>query len=160
VIADRTAPRVDVGDAAPDFTLLDEAGREVRLADFAGRPLVLFFYPKDDTAGCTVEVCAFRDAYDEFVAAGAEVAGVSSDPVASHERFARRHGLPYRLLSDEGGALRARFGVPKTLGLLPGRVTYVIDGDGVVRHVFASQVQLRAHVREALATVREVVRRG
>jgi peroxiredoxin Q/BCP len=147
-------PAVRVGDRAPDFELPDAAGRPVRLADFRGRKsVVLYFYPKDDTPGCSKEGCAFRDAYEDFQSAGAEVIGVSSDSAESHARFAAKYRLPFLLLSDRGGEVRKRYGVPQTLGLLPGRVTFVIDRDGVVRHVFNSQLQAERHVREAMGSL-------
>lgn len=143
------------GDRAPAFTLEDQDGRPVALADFRGRKnVVVYFYPKDDTPGCTREACAFRDHYEAFLDAGAEVLGISSDPPASHERFAARHRLPFRLLADPGGKVRAAFRVPRTAGLLPGRVTYVIDREGVIRHAFSSQLAATRHVGEALAVLR------
>ncbi len=143
---------VRVGDVAPDFTLPDQAGKPVRLSDVVGpRSVVLYFYPKDETPGCTIEARAFRDQYDVFTNAGAEVIGISSDSVRAHHRFATRHALPFLLLSDRDGAVRQRYGVEKTLGLLPGRVTFVIDKTGVVRHVFSSQLQVKRHSREAAA---------
>jgi peroxiredoxin Q/BCP len=147
-------PAVKVGDRAPDFTLSDASGAEVSLASLRGKAVVLYFYPKDDTPGCTKEACGFRDAYQDFRDAGAEVIGVSSDSSESHKKFAARHGLPFTLLADRGGKLRKRYGVPATLGLLPGRVTFVIDADGVVRHVFNSQLDATRHVREALEVLR------
>ncbi len=147
--------KVGVGDWAPDFTLPDQTGTPIRLRDLMGRKtVVLYFYPKDQTPGCTVEARAFRDSYDAFTAAGAEVIGVSADSVASHRRFAAKQGLPFLLLSDRDGAVRERYGVEKTLGLLPGRVTYVIDRDGVVRHVYSSQLRVTRHSRESLAVAR------
>jgi len=146
---------IRVGDAAPDFDLPDAGGRRVRLSDYKGtRGVVLYFYPKDDTPGCTKEACSFRDSYEAFRDAGAEVIGVSSDSTASHGRFAEKYRLPFVLVADAGGELRKRYGVPSTLGLLPGRVTYVIDRDGIVRHVFNSQLQATKHVDEALAALR------
>jgi peroxiredoxin Q/BCP len=141
------------GDAAPDVTLL-ERNAPVALASFRGKPLVLFFYPKDETPGCTAEACSFRDEYQAFVEAGAEVAGVSSDDGTSHDGFAARHRLPFRLLSDPGEAARKAFGIPKTLGLFPGRATFVIDADGTILHAFNSQFAPLRHVREALTILR------
>lgn len=142
--------KVRPGDPAPGFRLPDQNGEEVSLADFEGRrAVVLYFYPKDETPGCTKESCAFRDAYEDLKDAGAEVIGVSSDSPASHKRFAARHRLPFTLLSDADAALRKAYGVPATLGLLPGRVTFVIDREGTVRHVFNSQLDPARHVREA-----------
>jgi peroxiredoxin Q/BCP len=117
---------------------------------------VLYFYPRDETAGCTRQACAFRDEFEEFARLDAEVIGISSDSVASHERFAKRHDLPFTLLSDEGGRVRRLYGVPSTLGLFPGRVTYVIDEGGVVRDVFSSQLGVTRHVEEALKAIREI----
>ena len=137
------------GDLAPPIALRDQDGMERRSDQLNGRALVLFFYPKDDTPGCTMEACAFRDSYGELQGLGAEVWGVSGDDAASHQRFASRHSLPYPLLVDQGNALRKAFGVPSVLGLLPGRVTYVIDGQGVVRHVFNNLLDGPAHQRAA-----------
>jgi peroxiredoxin Q/BCP len=151
---------VKVGDRAPDFSLPDASGRAVGLADFRGtKPVVLYFYPKDDTPGCTKEACSFRDQYEDFTAVGAEVIGVSSDSSESHQKFAAKYRLPFTLLSDRDGQVRKRYGVPATLGLLPGRVTFVIDAGGVVRHVFNSQMQAVRHVDEALATLRSAAAR-
>jgi peroxiredoxin Q/BCP len=145
---------LQAGDAAPDFSLPDADGKPVSLSGFRGRPVVLYFYPKDDTPGCTLEACAFRDQYEDFVDAGAVVVGVSSDSSGSHRAFASRHRLPFTLLSDRDGAVRKRYRVPSTLGLLPGRVTFVIDGRGVIRHVFNSQLAATRHVSEALDALR------
>jgi peroxiredoxin Q/BCP len=145
---------VKVGAQAPEFALPDADGKPVRLADLRGKPVVLYFYPKDDTPGCTKEACSFRDQYQDFQDAGAVVVGVSSDSSESHRKFAQKHKLPFTLLSDAGGKVRKLYGVPATLGLLPGRVTFVIDGEGVVRHVFNSQLAATRHVEEALGTLR------
>ncbi|HEU5262319.1 MAG TPA: peroxiredoxin [Gemmatimonadales bacterium] len=148
---------VRIGEIAPDFSLPDQAGKPMRLRELLGRgTVVLYFYPKDQTPGCRREARAFRDSYDRFTAAGADVIGVSSDSVASHRRFAARERLPFTLLSDRDGAVRALYGVEKTLGILPGRVTYVIDRGGVVRHIYASQLKATRHSQEALDAVRSL----
>jgi peroxiredoxin Q/BCP len=148
-----------VGDHAPDFELPSSTGGNVRLSDFRGKSeVVLFFYPKDNSPACTVEACTFRDGYEAFREAGAEVIGISSDSDESHRRFAERFRLPFVLVSDADGALRARCGVPRTLGLFPGRVTYLIDRDGIVRHIFSSQLQPRRHVAEALGVLERLRR--
>jgi peroxiredoxin Q/BCP len=147
---------VAVGERAPLVALPDQDGVERRSDQLGGRWLVLFFYPKDDTPGCTAEACAFRDGYGEFEALGAVVWGVSGDDAASHQRFAARHQLPYPLLVDRGNGLRRAFGVPSVLGLLPGRVTYLIDPTGVVRHSFNNLLDGAAHRREALVTLQQL----
>ena len=106
-------------------------------------------FSKDNTAGCTAEACAFRDSYEVFQEAGAEVIGISSDTEKSHQQFATQHRLPFILLSDLGGVVRKHYGVPATFGLLPGRVTYIIDKQGIVRHIFSSQFAPQKHVDEA-----------
>ncbi len=143
---------IRVGDTAPDFRLPALRGGELALSDFRGKKnVVLFFYPKDDSPGCTVEACTFRDAYEDFVDAGAEVIGISSDSLDDHARFAQRHQLPMQLVADVGGKVRAEYGVKSTLGLIPGRETFIIDKEGVVRHVFRSQLRFKNHVAESLA---------
>ena len=148
---------IKVGDRAPDFTLPSQSGEPVRLSDRLGeRVVVLYFYPKDDTPGCTAEACAFRDSHEVFAEAGAEVIGVSSDSAGRHAAFADRHNLPFTLLSDQGGRVRKSYGVPALLGLIPGRVTYVIDREGEVRHVFNSMTNIGQHVGDALEAVRRL----
>lgn len=148
---------VRVGDVAPDFALPAQSGTEVRLSDFRDRKVVvLYFFPKDNTPGCTAEACAFRDSHEVFVDAGAEVLGVSSDSVAAHQKFGARHQLPFTLLSDRGGVVRKRYGVARALGVLPGRVTYVIDRTGVVRHMFCSLTNIDRHVADAVRIVTEL----
>jgi thioredoxin-dependent peroxiredoxin len=147
--------RVAVGDRAPDFALPNASGEIVKLSDFTGtRNIVLYFYPMDETRGCTAEACSFRDNYEVFKEAGAEVIGVSSDSEASHASFAAHHRLPFILLSDRGGALRKRYGVQATMGVIPGRVTYVIDKQRIVRHVFVSQANIGGHIKGALEALR------
>ena len=148
---------VQVGDKAPDFTLPSQSGEQVRLYDRLGeRVVVLYFYPKDNTPGCTAEACAFRDSHEVFTDAGAEVIGVSSDSSDRHAAFAGRHNLPFTLLSDRGGRVRKSYGVPAVLGVVPGRVTYVIDREGTVRHVFNSLTNIGQHVGDALDVVRRL----
>ena len=147
---------LQTGDVAPSFALEDQNGQMRRLEDVNDRILVLFFYPKDDTPGCTAEACTFRDNHANLTALGAEVWGVSGDDAVSHRRFAERHQLPFPLLSDNTGSLRRSFGVPKTFGLLPARVTYVIDQQGVVQLVFNNLLDGHAHVKEAETVVRSL----
>src|SRR5262249_7178404 len=141
---------IEVGKQAPDFTLPALKGGAVTLSDFLGKKnVVLFFYPKDNTTGCTVEAGTFRDPYEDLVAAGAEVIGISSDSLESHQRFASKHSLPMQLLTDADGQVRARYGIKKSLGMIPGRETFIIDKTGTVRHVFRSQLQVKKHVEES-----------
>lgn len=148
---------VKVGDVAPDFTLPSQTGESVSLSSFKGQqPVVLYFYPKDDTPGCTAESCAFRDRYEAFSKAGAQVIGISGDSTDSHQKFASKHNLPFALLSDKDNRVRKLYGVPATFGLLPGRVTYVIDKDGVVRHMFNSQFNVKAHIEEAMKAIEQI----
>lgn len=148
---------IKVGDKAPDFELQDQQNNKVSLQDLITEyVLVLFFYPKDDSPGCTKEACAFRDSYKVFQEHGAEVVGISSDSENSHQHFAEKHNLPYTLLSDKGGKVRKLYGVPKTMGILPGRVTYIIDKQGVVRHIFNSQLNFKGHIEEALNILKTI----
>jgi peroxiredoxin Q/BCP len=151
---------IRVGDVAPDFTLPNQDGAPFTLQTLLGKgAVVLYFYPKDDTPGCTAEACSFRDAYEDFKEAGAAVVGVSSDSAGAHQAFADKHRLPFTLVSDADGKVRKLYGVPGTLlGLIPGRVTYVIDAAGIVRHVFNSQLNPTKHVREALEVLRRTKR--
>ena len=137
------------GDPAPDFHLMDQNGETHSLAKYRGQWVVLYFYPKDDTPGCTAEACSFRDNAESFAALDAEVWGISGDDAVSHRRFATRHNLTFPLLCDRNNALRREMGVPKALGLLPGRVTYIVDGEGMIRHTFSNLLDGPAHVREA-----------
>ncbi len=143
-----------VGQPAPEFTLPDQDGGAVSLSSLKGGWVVVYFYPKDDTPGCTAESCSFRDSFEEFSDAGAKVVGISSDSVESHKAFATKHNLPFTLLADTDGSVRKAFGVTKTLGLIPGRVTYVIDPEGVVRHKFSSQFKPKSHIDEALDVIK------
>jgi peroxiredoxin Q/BCP len=145
-----------VGDPAPHFQAVLQDGSTFNLADLLGKKIVvLFFYPKDHTPVCTKEACAFRDSYEKFVAAGAEVIGVSSDSQASHRSFAEKHRLPFPIISDHDRSLRKLFGVPNPLGFIPGRVTYVIDRQGVIRMVFSAIFASDDHVEKALEAVQK-----
>ena len=148
---------IQVGNKAPDFLLINQLGLKIGLFDLIGTEnIVLFFYPKDDSPGCTKEACAFRDSYEVFQEYGAQVIGISSDNEDSHKRFTEKHSLPYTLLSDVGGEVRKLYGVPKTMGILPGRVTYIIDKQGVVRHIFNSQLNFMKHIEEALNILKQL----
>ena len=150
---------VKVSDKAPDFTLPSQMGDNVTLSEFFGKKnIVLYFYPKDESIGCTKEACTFRDSYEELTSLGAEVLGVSGQSVESHKSFATHYGLPFILLSDEGNKVRELYGVPSTMGIIPGRVTYIIDKKGIVRHVFSSQTQTQQHVEEAKKALKEIER--
>ncbi|MFD2784029.1 peroxiredoxin [Hymenobacter rubripertinctus] len=148
---------LQIGDQAPDFTLNTTSGEPFRLSDLRGqRNVVLYFYPKDDTPGCTAEACSFRDQYQDFQDLGAEVIGVSSDSEASHQKFTQKHRLPFPLLADAGGQVRKRYEVPRALlGLLPGRVTFVIDKQGLIQYVFNSMSRATDHV----STTKDVLKK-
>lgn len=140
-----------IGDVAPQFSLKTGDGDVFSLADLKGKKaLVLYFYPKDDTPGCTAEACSFRDQYEDFKDLGAEVIGISSDSEASHQKFTQKHRLPFQLLADTDGQVRKLYEVPRALlGLLPGRVTFVIDKDGVLQYIFNSLSGATDHVSNA-----------
>lgn len=146
-----------VGSVAPAFELPDQDGATIRLADVLQRgPAVVYFYPRDDTPGCTAEACKFRDDYQDFTDAGAEVLGISDDSVASHKAFAQRHRLPFRLLADTTNTVHAAYGVHTSLGFIRGRVSYVVDRQGIIRHAFDARINAVAHVREALSVLRQL----
>ncbi len=145
-----------VGDQIPEFSLLDQSGKVRTDKEFRGRPLVLFFYPKDDTPGCTIEACGFRDKYDLFKILGARICGVSKGNETSHLAFANKNKLQYPLLCDENNLLRKAFGVPKVLGIIEGRVTYVIDSEGVIRHIFEDLLNGPAHIKDALKALKDI----
>ena len=146
---------LQAGDRAPEFTLLDDTGTERSLSAYlASGPVVLFFYPAANTAGCTAEACHFRDLAAEFEAAGAQRLGISVDDVASQQGFSAKHGFDYPLLSDAGGEVAAAFGVKR--GALLGRLTpvkratFVIGTDGVITRVITSETRMDLHADEAL----------
>lgn len=148
---------INPGDKAPLFTLPDSGGQPVNLTDFIGKKnLVIFFYPKDESYGCTKEACGFRDNYDKFKDAGAEVIGISTDNEASHNAFVAHHKLPFILLSDKDHKVADLYGVHRSLGILPGRATFVIDKKGVIRMNYSSQLKFHKHIDEALRLIKSL----
>ncbi|MFE3868922.1 peroxiredoxin [Flavobacterium sp. LS2P90] len=147
-----------VGDIIPNFTAKDTHGNDFNSATIVGhKPLVIYFYPKDNTPGCTAQACSFRDQYEDFKDLGAEVIGISSDSQGSHQKFAKQYKLPFILLSDSDKRIRKLFGVPAGMfGLLPGRVTYVTDKNGVIQMVFDSMLATK-HIPKALAAIKKLV---
>ncbi|OMO86371.1 Alkyl hydroperoxide reductase subunit C/ Thiol specific antioxidant [Corchorus olitorius] len=143
--------KVNKGQVPPAFTLKDQDGKNVSLSKFKGKPVVVYFYPADETPGCTKQACAFRDSYEKFKKAGAEVVGISGDDTSSHKAFAKKYRLPFTLLSDDGNKVRKEWGVPSDLfGTLPGRQTYVLDKKGVVQLIYNNQFQPEKHIDETL----------
>ncbi|RZC89958.1 hypothetical protein C5167_029025 [Papaver somniferum] len=143
--------KVNKGSVPPAFTLKDQDNKPVSLSKFKGKPVVVYFYPADETPGCTKQACAFRDSYEKFKKAGAQVVGISGDGPDSHKAFAKKFRLPYTLLSDEGNKIRKEWGVPSDLfGTLPGRQTYVLDKNGVVQYIYNNQFQPEKHIDETL----------
>lgn len=149
---------LEIGDKVPNFKAKDKDGIVFESKSVVGiKPVVFYFYPKDNTPGCTAQACSFRDQYENFTDLGAEVIGISSDSSSSHEKFAKKYRLPFRLLSDNDKKIRTLFGVkPNLFGLLPGRVTYVVDSNGIIRLVFDSVVATN-HIPKALKMVQKIV---
>jgi peroxiredoxin Q/BCP len=142
---------LEIGDSLPDFSVIDQDGHEVSNDSIRGKNVVLFFYPRDNSPICTSQACAFRDSYEDFLEFDCEVIGISSDNVKSHKNFSKKLKLPFRLVSDENNSLREKFGVPSNLmGLLPGRVTYIADKNGIIQFIFNSQLNGRKHVKQAI----------
>ena len=141
-----------IGDLAPDFPLgLEHAAT---LGELRGRSaVVLFFYPRDNTPGCTAQACSFRNEFTAFRQRGVEVVGISSDSASSHRSFADQHGLPFPLITDADGSIRRRYGIRKTWGLIPGRVSLLIDREGVIRQIHESQFRPASHVPAMLAAL-------
>jgi peroxiredoxin Q/BCP len=145
------------GDPAPKFRLPSSTGGDVSLDDFLGKKnLVLYFYPKDNSPGCTREACSFRDSHPAFKELNAEVVGISGDSQSTHERFASTEHLPFILLSDSDGSVRKAYGVKRTLRVIPGRVTFVIDKQGIIRRIYSLQLHSETHVREALKALKSI----
>ena len=147
--------KLKVGNQIPSFSLRDQNGN-LRTSDKLNKPLVLFFYPKDDTPGCTIEACGFRDKYDLFKILGAEVWGISNGDSQSHLEFANKNKLQYPLLCDLNNTLRRTFGVAKTLGFIEGRVTYIIDSKGTITHIFEDLMNGPAHIKEAIRALKKL----
>tara|TARA_B100000945_G_scaffold186662_1_gene149729 strand:+ start:18 stop:467 length:450 start_codon:yes stop_codon:yes gene_type:complete len=147
--------KLKIGDQIPSFSLEDQNGN-IRTSYKCNKPLVLFFYPKDDTPGCTIEACGFRDKYDLFKILGAEVWGISNGDSKSHLEFANKNKLQYPLLCDQNNILRKQFGVPKTLGFIEGRVTYIINSKGTIIHIFEDLLNGPAHIKEAIRALKKI----
>jgi thioredoxin-dependent peroxiredoxin len=149
---------IKIGSSIPTFVLPDQNGNLFDINSVIGKKnLVIYFYPKDDSPGCTAQACSFRDQFEVFNEADAVIIGISGQSVESHKEFAEKYRLSFTLLSDEGNKIRKQFGVPSDLlGLLPGRVTFVADKKGKVIYVFNSQTQVTKHVDEALRILKEL----
>jgi peroxiredoxin Q/BCP len=157
VVAQPLTPicKVKEGDKLPAAKLKDQDGKVVDISKFKGKPLVLYFYPADETPGCTKQACAFRDSYEKFKKAGAEVVGVSGDTPESHRAFKQKYRLPFTLLSDDGNKLRKDWGVPSDFfGTLAGRQTYVFDKSGTVQLIYNNQFQPEKHIDETLKVLK------
>jgi thioredoxin-dependent peroxiredoxin len=142
------------GDQAPDFELFDQNLNKFKLSDcFKKKPVVIFFYPKDETKVCTKEACCFRDKYKDFLDHGAEVIGISCDSVESHQIFSEKHKLPYRILSDSQGNVKSAYGISRVLGIIPGRETFVVNKEGIIIKIYRDAFSGEDHVKEALEAI-------
>ncbi|WP_372745868.1 peroxiredoxin [Lutibacter sp.] len=147
---------IEVGDKVPNFILQDQNGKTFNLESELGSKMVIYFYPKNNTPACTKEACKFRDEYESFTDLDVKVIGISSDSVASHKKFEEKYNLPFLLLADIDNKVRGLFGVPKSMIFLPGRVTYVIDKNGIVRYIFNNQFGAEKHIVNALKKIKEL----
>lgn len=154
-ITDTTMEKIEIGDVVPSFTLLDQNGNKFTVNNKLNRPIVIYFYPKDDTPGCTKEACKFRDDFELFSDLNALVIGISSDSVHSHKKFEEKYNLPFTLLADANNVIRKLFGVPKSMFILPGRVTYIINKKGRVDYIFNNQFEAEKHIEIALKKLKE-----
>ena len=142
--------KIEVGDSVPSFELKDQNGKLFSVSNSIRKPMVIYFYPKDDTLGCIKEACKFRDDFEKFKDINALVIGISGDSVESHKQFEEKYNLPFTLLADVNNKVRKLFGVPKSMLFLPGRVTYVVDKDGIVQYIFNSQFGAERHIENSL----------
>lgn len=149
---------LQLGDKIPEFSAKDNNGNIFESSSIVGKkPVVFYFYPKDNTPGCTAQACSFRDQHEDFKDLGAEVIGISSDSIVSHEKFIQQYKLPFILLSDNDKKIRKLFGVkPDLFGLIPGRVTYVADNNGVIQFIFDS-MNATNHIPKALETIKKMI---
>ena len=146
---------ISIGDTCPSFSLQNQDGVTININDFIGtKNVIIYFYPKDNTAGCTKEACSFRDAMQDLNNLDCEVVGISADNVASHKAFANQFRLTFNLLSDVGNSVRKSFKVPANLfGLIPGRVTYIVNKEGKVIHIINSQMNPDKHIKETIEII-------
>jgi len=150
--------KLKIGDKLPEIILKNQDEEDVNLSDFIGKPMVIYFYPKDHTTGCTIQACAFRDDYHTLSELGAVVFGISGDSPATHKSFRRKNNLPFDLLSDSNDQVRKALGVASSMfGLIPGRVTYTIDSQGTIKHIFNSQLEFKKHAENAIEVVAELL---
>lgn len=147
---------IQIGDNCPVLKLKNQFGEEFEISNVLGNKiLVIYFYPKDDTPGCTKEACSFRDRFEEFKDLGCEVIGISSDSQEKHKEFSEKHKLPFILLADTKQEVRKSFGVPGSLfGLIPGRVTYIVGKDKKIKGIFNSLLNPIGHIEHALGLVK------
>lgn len=138
----------------PEFNLYDEKRELITREYINGKWSVIFFYPKDESPGCTLQSCSFRDKYEEFNNLGVQIFGVSSDSVSSHKKFKEKHNLQYSLLSDKGGILAECLKLKKNLGFLPARVTLIVNPEGIIIYAHTSQLGVTGHVRKALKEIK------
>lgn len=147
---------INIGDQIPAIELKNQHDETVDLHALKGKPLVIYFYPKNNTKVCTAQACGFRDEYEHFQELGAEVIGISRDSVQSHQKVANKRRLPFLLLSDPDKKAHRAFGVPSgLLGLVPGRVTFIVDKNGIVLHTFRADFNASSHIKEAMSILKE-----
>lgn len=155
-IYNSTMSKIKVGDTVPSFSLKNQNGEIISIDSSIGKTMVIYFYPKDDTPGCTKEACKFRDEYERFTDLGTMVIGISADSVESHKKFEEKYNLPFTLLADTENNVRNLFGVPKNLFLIPGRVTYIVNDKGIVKYIFNSQLSAEKHIDNALEELKKL----